>query len=250
MKEDMIRSIFSPRMLLVIIIVFLVQFRPFIQYGVFYSQTELDYLYLLTLPSSLSGLAPFAVLIPVIPYATSFSDEYNSGFFRLALIRSKKNKYCFSKVLSTFLSGGIAMFIPFLLITLLIIAVGVPTTQAVSFSEDYYIDTIWSQYMYSYGGSWVLLGRLILAFLFGAVWSLVGLAISVIISNRYIILLGPFVIYQALWMLCSKMQIGPIKLLYGMSNISLYVMILIQMTLIIITSFLSFYGIRKRVEYA
>lgn len=250
MKEDMKRSIFNLRMLLVIVAVFLVQFRPFIQYGVFYSQTESDYLYLLTLPSSLSGLAPFAVLIPVIPYATSFSDEYNSGYFRLALIRSKRNKYCFSKVLSTFLSGGIAMLVPFLLITLLIIAIGVPTTQAVSFSEDYYINTIWSQYMYSCGGAWVLLGRLILAFLFGAVWALVGLAISAIIPNRYIILLGPFVIYQALWMLCSKMQIGPITLLYGMSNVSLYIMILIQMAIIMITSFSAFYGIRRRAEYA
>lgn len=250
MKKDIIRGIFNLRMLLVIVIVFLVQLRPFIQYGIFNSQTTSDYLYLLTLPSSLSGLAPFAVLIPIIPYATSFCDEYNSGYFRLALIRSERNKYCFSKVMSTFLSGGIAMLVPFLLITLLIIAVGVPTTPAVSLSEDYFNDTIWFQYMYSLGGIFVLLGRLILAFLFGAVWALVGLVISIVVPNRYIILLGPFVIYQALWMLCSKMQIGPITLLYGMSNIPLYIMVLFQAVIIIISSLLAFYGIRRRAKYA
>ncbi|MDO4838612.1 MAG: hypothetical protein Q4B32_09505 [Clostridia bacterium] len=91
--------------------------------------------------------------------------------------------------------------------------------------------------------------RIAVAFLFGALWALVGLCVSVIVPNKYVTLAAPFVLYQFLWFVLSESPLNPVYQFRGDSNFipSFWFLILYQTTLIIFCSLFSIAGIRKRV---
>ena len=57
--------------------------------------------------------------------------------------------------------------------------------------------------------------KVVLGFLFGAAWALVGLAFAVWMPNKYVSLIAPFVLYQSLWILLDKSILNPVKLVNG-----------------------------------
>lgn len=171
-----------------------------------------DVLSNITLPMALSGFSPFAAIFPALPYALRFCDEYNSGYFRFALTREKKQRYIIKKTAATALSGGIMMAAAFGIVFLTGWMISVPTVDDAS---GFYKMTIWYPIITVMGGKLVLLLKLGLAFLFGTVWSSVCLMISTIISNRYISYIGTFVLYQVFWLLLQKSTWNPVFLLRG-----------------------------------
>lgn len=64
--------------------------------------------------------------------------------------------------------------------------------------------TVFSSIQFICGGALVVLLFLVLAFLFGALWSNIGLCISVFVPNRYVTLITPFAIYFALHILLYR----------------------------------------------
>ncbi|MCQ2534139.1 MAG: hypothetical protein MJ172_06195 [Clostridia bacterium] len=92
--------------------------------------------------------------------------------------------------------------------------------------------------------------RILLAFLFGAVWSIIGLAISTLITNKYVTLIVPFVIYQISWYSLPEKMINPVYLLRanfeGIPSVGFVVAY--QSILIILFCTISVYGIRARVR--
>lgn len=68
-----------------------------------------------------------------------------------------------------------------------------------------------------WGGGLVVMFLLALAFLFGAVWSNVGLCVSAFSPNRYVALAAPFAVYFGLHLFCyrvgSLLMFSPVNML-------------------------------------
>lgn len=160
----------------------------------------------LTINLYYGGFSLLAALLATLPYADSFLTDREQGFLRLIVQRTQYRKYLMAKVVAVALAGGASLLLGLLVIFLLgIIA-----------------STDWSATVYSWGSltngvprgpfGWLyglhpfyyLLYLLLSTFGFGAVYALLGLAVSTIISNRYIVLAAPLVFVQVLSFLESR----------------------------------------------
>ena len=71
-------------------------------------------------------------------------------------------------------------------------------------------------YIEHYGEWYIFLWKVILGFLFGCIWALAGLAFAVWLPNKYVALIAPFVLYEAMWLVLGKISVlNPIYLMRG-----------------------------------
>lgn len=173
-----------------------------------------DVLSLIVYPMAFSGFVPFACLFPMLPYGLRFCDEFNTGYVRMSLTRQGKERYILNKQVATAISGGVTMLGAFGIAFAVALLLGIPTKGD---PTNFYNGSIWEPYLTAGGGKLVLLMKLGLAFLFGAVWSSVCLLISTIVTNRYIAYVGSFVLYQLFWVLMDN-PFNPVSLLRGDSR--------------------------------
>lgn len=247
-KKDLGRAFFSWGMGVAIIVIMVMFIKSMIDGGLFSPTNtgeKLDYLYIISVPMALSGFVPFACIFPVLPYGTSFCDDYNSGYLRMITLRTGYKKYAIQRLASVGISGGFGILIPFLLIFIIAIIIGGPCT---GINEDqFYLYTVWEDYVAIGGGLLVLGGKLLLALLFGMVWSLVALAISAWIPNRYVTLIAPFILYEAMWVLLQGQPFNPAFLLRGdVPDISFLGIIGIQLIWLVTMSILFWLGFKRR----
>ena len=133
---------------------------------------------------------------------------------------------------------------------LVCILLGTPVT---SMDDMYFLEnTLWgrSGIMYIWNGNLMYMMRILIAFLFGCVWSLVGLAVSAFVPNRYVTLVFPFVLYQFLWFLFNEMPFNPVYLFRGDSDCipSLGFLFAYQLGWIGLCTALSYIGIMRKVR--
>lgn len=160
-----------------------------------------------------SGFAPFRPVFPVLGYASRFCEEYESGYYRMILSRMKPQKYAQARIISVALSGGAIVAIPYLLICLAAIHSGVPEITSNTLRVDPDLEMV--VIAQTYGVGVMVAAKVLLGFLFGAAWALIGLAFAVWMTNRYVSLIAPFVLYQSLWILLDKSILNPVKLVNG-----------------------------------
>lgn len=162
-----------------------------------------------------SGFMPFAAIFPVMAYSTAFCEERSSGYLRMILSRMSIRRFAWTRICTVALSGGIMLAIPFSTVSVIAYAGGAHGLPAGS-DEGLFYGTKMIEYIVRYGDWYILVGKVLLGFLFGAMWALVGLAFSVWIPNRYVGLIGPFVLYDAMWLcLASVPVLDPIYLVRG-----------------------------------
>lgn len=207
--KNLKKSFLNMGMFFSIIAAFIILIRTFFTYDLFNIGQEMDIISLLTYPFAMSTFVPFACLFPILPYAFTFLEEKNSGYYKYVLMRCSRKKYIFNKILFTGISGGASLVCPFAIIFLIadICSCDVSTEHF----PYMYIDKIWGPYVFILGGRLVLLLRLVLIFLFGVLWAEIALFISTIVSNRYIVFIVPFVSYQISWMILPGI-INPVML--------------------------------------
>lgn len=165
---------------------------------------------------TISGFIPMLPVFPVLSYASRFCEEYGSGYHRMIFARMSFSRFALVRMTSAGLSGGAAVAVPILILCLAADWFGIskitnPNTLRVP--ADLKMVVISMKYGY---GTLVFL-KVLLGFLFGAVWAIVGLAFGIWFLNKYVSLIGPFVLYEALWILCDgKMSIlSPTALVRG-----------------------------------
>jgi hypothetical protein len=95
-----------------------------------------------------------------------------------------------------------------------------------------------------------LLLRILFGFLFGCVWSLIGLLTSSILTNKYVTYIAPFVLYQLLWFVLSETMWNPVYMLRGDSNFipSIPFVLVYQTVIILVLIFSSCLLIRRKVR--
>lgn len=146
---------------------------------------------------NLSGFGLFIPFIAVLPAATLFCEDYNSGYITSILGRMKRRRYITESIANVTLSGGLAVFIPcFLSYTFFLLNGKLNTVENMYGNYSTVFDeSVYSEIQYIGGGLLLYVFLLILAFMTGAVWAMAGYFVSTITTNRYIVLAAPFVIY-------------------------------------------------------
>lgn len=160
---------------------------------------EMGYIYLDDIYGShaLSGFDLFAPILAVLPASTLFCEDYNSGYIKSILNRVEKKRYMLETVICSSIAGGLAILLPSLITSIFYIVNGIPNTPENAGINYFTVfdESVYSKLQFVWGGMLMVILLLVLAFLFGAVWSNIGLCISTFIPNRYITLAAPFALY-------------------------------------------------------
>lgn len=241
------KSVFNIRMLLSITLAIIILGHTYIKYSISLSAHN-DVLYLITLPMSTSMFGTFAAIFPALPYSLNFTEEYNTSFFRFLIIRNGRKKYVRKTIFNVIVSGAFMMSAAFGFIFLIAVSLGSPTTY--NNLSDYYKSGIWYPIAAVWGGKLVLLLKIILALLFGMVWSSVCLFLSVLTLNRYVAFIGTFILYQFLWQAMASTKWNPVYLLRA--DISAYASygepIFMQMFIVFLLCTANYFGIMRRIK--
>lgn len=194
---------------------------------------------------ALSGFGPFAAIFPVLAYSTSFCGEYRSGYLKLLLSRMSWKKYAATRILTTALAGGMVIALPFAVMCATAYHYGVHGLP----QNGMYAGTNVAYYIQHYGDFYVMAGKVILGFLFGAMWALFGMAFAVWSGNKYVTLVAPFVLYEVMWLFLDfAPYLNPIRLYRGDSLDSYPLSAIMELNYIVIAVLLILFGLRRRVN--
>lgn len=137
---------------------------------------------------ALSGyIGLFMPVIAAFPFMVIFCSERSSGFMRLSVIRSGKNKYYISKFLSSVISGGLAVTLG-VLIYGIIVALIFPSISGYEISDDIHD-------IYIPNGAAAAAAKVFMtAFIYGAAAVLPAFFLSSFCGDPYIITCVPFLL--------------------------------------------------------
>lgn len=140
----------------------------------------------------------YNLLIPIlatIPFVDSAFMDNKSGYTKNLFVKTKKRQYYIAKLLSTYLSAGIAVIIP-VLVNLILTAVYLPSlipeASAMTFSlnESCMLSDIFYTHPYLYVTLYM-----VIIFLYAGLFALLGLVAAFFVDNRLFVLLFPFMSY-------------------------------------------------------
>lgn len=137
------------------------------------------------------GLAPLCFVIYAIPYSYSYCEDINHHFIKYSFIRTGKKQYVISKFIACGISGGSAVLLG-KLCTMMIFALKMPLWEWENAMDE--ADTFY--YILAASGKVELVFGiiLILFFLNGALFACAALAVSVFISNPFVVGASPIII--------------------------------------------------------
>ncbi|WP_346930172.1 hypothetical protein [Clostridium sp.] len=152
---------------------------PYYSFALF-STTELSSIFIMIMP-----------ILTAISYSDSYLEDVNSGFLKNILLRCSKRKYLQSKFLANFIISGITISIPLLIQLLLLLA-----TQPNIKPEKLYNAMIIGGLNLDMYLNQPLLYTLIwifISFMFAGAISSIALGFSIIIRNKFVVLIAPFI---------------------------------------------------------
>lgn len=136
------------------------------------------------------ALSSFVPIAAALPFSGCFVDDLKSKFARSFLIRSSYRTYITSRIIVSFLTGGLVILAGALITWGAAAAVWIPMERKIEEAEPAAI-----------GG---LVESCFLLFLNGGFWSVVGMAMSTLMESRYISYATPFVFYYLLVILYER----------------------------------------------
>ena len=113
LRKDVKSQLFSTGMLISLLLGLVLLVEPQYQYFLYFARwdNKADYINFFFSSLALGGYLIFTPIITVMPGVFRFCDEYNSGYLRFMLVRSKsRRKYIFSRLFSNAVCGGAAPF--------------------------------------------------------------------------------------------------------------------------------------------
>lgn len=140
-----------------------------------------------------------AALLATLPFADSFLMDIDQGYLRMIVQRVSYRRYLWAKIMAVALTGGLSL----VLAELVIFLCGInrfSNWAAITGASGgaFYLGVPQGSLggLYAIDPLLYLLYLLASAFGFGAVYALLGLAISAAIHNRYVVLAAPLVFVQ------------------------------------------------------
>lgn len=236
--KDLKRQIVSPGMILAVAIglVLLLQpsfetFKGMIKYNISISD---DYISFYTNALGLGGFLVFTPLLVVLPGVIQFCDDYNTGYSRFIITRKNRKTYLFSRYLSSVISGGIACMLALVMLGIITIILCKPAGVNDSGTGT----VIYSSFEKSGGGLVLIAHICFMGFIFGIVWSSVGMAVSAVIPNRYVALCMPLIIFYGAHIILSYLELyrfSPVNMIYLDIQKSLTFVLVYQAIILLIT---------------
>lgn len=163
---------------------------------VWYSDT-CDILYLHMIAYDLGFLSTLAVLCCTALNCTSFLNDYQSSFFRGCILRSGKRRYTAAEFLSCVVAGGLILALG-LVIFVLILRFRFPlanpdggVVESARHSATFKGKIIGEGHYVGWFASMALI-----SFLYGGMWSAVGICVSAFIPDKYAASFSPFIIMK------------------------------------------------------
>lgn len=201
---------------------------------------------IISVAMGLSGFTPFAAIFPVLGYSVVFCEEYHSGYLKMITSRMSWKKYGIVRIISVGVSGGIIIAIPIMMVCIIGYICGVHGMP----QNGLYAGTHIQYLIENYGDAYLLIGKVILGFIFGALWALVGLGISVWFCNRYVALIAPFILYEVMWILLYKVPyLNPIYMIRGDDLGSYFFSGIMELIYTIVAILFVWAGLLRRVHY-
>lgn len=145
-----------------------------------------------------SSFLTFTPLLAVLPGVLRFCEEVHSGYARMILTRCTKKRYTLSHTAVNALSGGCAVALPLILYAIFSLLCGIPYTEECLTSGHHtpvFNNPLLGSLETSLGGFTCILIIIACGFLFGMVWSTIGLAAAAITPNRYLALGIPLLLF-------------------------------------------------------
>lgn len=195
---DLRRRVFSPSFIVMTLIAALSYFISAAEELKFvWNSKSCDILYLHMIAFDLGFLSTLAVLCCTALNCTAFLNDYESSFYRGCILRSGKHRYTAAKFLSCVVTGGLILALG-LIIFVLILRLRFPLANP----NGGIVDS--AQHSKSLMGELITEGHYVgyfavlalLSFLYGGMWSAVGLCVSAFIPDKYAASFSPFIILK------------------------------------------------------
>lgn len=140
------------------------------------------------------------VIIATVPFSYSYIEDKNSGYLKNILYRIEYKKYFKSKLLANSIAGGLALFIP-VVVLFIICSIKYPVAifiiPGTSSVEGFYPDGIFAS-QYAFHPFNYILYNFINVFVVGFIYSLFGMAVSMFTNKKISAVLIPSIIYIAI----------------------------------------------------
>lgn len=133
----------------------------------------------------------FLPIIVSFPFMVSFCAERNSGLIRAAIARTGELRYCLSKFTASFLSGGLAALLGYVVFGAVTYAV-FPGVESYGLTRDEFL------MRFPKGMAMTILLSIFAAFIYGAVSTLPAFFLSSFCRDPYLITCVPFLMVY-LW---------------------------------------------------
>ena len=193
-----------------------------------------------------SGFTPFAAIFPGLAYASVFCEECATGYLKMIFLRVPPEKFCLVRIVTVAFSGGTMLAIPFIIVLSIAYSFGIPGIPMGS-DKGLMAGTALAYYIENYGEWYIFLWKVLLGFLFGCIWALAGLAFAVWIPNKYVALIAPFVLYEAMWLALGKIPLlNPIYLMRGDDLNNYPLSGFMECIYILFVSFAVMWGLKRR----
>lgn len=157
-----------------------------------------DVLYFWNISQNIGYFTSMSILCCTAVNCTAFLNDYHSKYYRNCVLCSGKLNYTLSKYISCVLTGGLTLALG-LVIFILILRIRFPLIAENSSYLEQYIrssNSIFTGKILE-GGYYIgfFAVQTLLAFLFGALWSAVGICISAFITDKYVSSFSPYIIW-------------------------------------------------------
>lgn len=137
-------------------------------------------------------------LLAALSYADAYAEDFNTGLIKGILTKVAKKKYLLIRYTVNFLVGGFVVMFPVVVNFMANMAAfplidnhpiyGMPIVS---------IDSFWPSLFYQLPLIYIIV-RMLLLFLLGGMLASLGLALSTVVKNRYVVLVFPFLVFMGL----------------------------------------------------
>lgn len=162
----------------------------------------------------------FSIIFPLlgsIAYSDAYVEDIKSGFIKNIITKYDKSKYLITRFFVNFIIGGICVSLP-LVVNLVAYLLLIPSIEPNIFfgtnivSGHGFLPNLYFTYPIVY-----IFLRIAIFFMYGGAFASVGLAFGVLVKNRYVVVIIPFISYILLDIFFStikKFNLSPVVFLF------------------------------------
>ena len=198
LKRELKKIIFSPQYIICVILLFILLLVGTVGFwaDTLDSESVSMLVHFINAWDTFGNVYIVVPLLVTVPVTFLLHDELNSGYIHFSLVRAGKGKYIITKMITGILAGMLMVLMAELLFTIVLVILTpgkinfLDQQQILGEEPSFYRSLVTSGKGYVLYIIWVLL-----AGLYGAVFSAMAVATSAVAKNKYVATVVPFLIF-------------------------------------------------------